>query len=105
LANWQGFTRLMLPWKVSCRSGQASVVSISSFYACKTIRLGFSFEGIFRQHFIIKNRNRDTAWFAMMDRDWPDIKANIKQWLYAADGSISLSALNKKLLQPTCREI
>jgi len=41
----------------------------------------------------------------MMDRDWPDIKANMKQWLYTEDGSISLSALNKKLLQPTCREI
>ena len=38
------------------------------------LRLGFSFEGIFRQHYIIKGRNRDTAWFAMLDRDWPAIK-------------------------------
>ena len=36
------------------------------------LKLGFSFEGIFRQHFIIKNRNRDAAWFAMMDKDWSD---------------------------------
>ena len=68
-------------------------------------RLGFSFEGIFRQHFIIKGRNRDTAWFAMTDKDWPGIKANMKQWLYAGEGRISLRALNKNLLQPTCREI
>jgi RimJ/RimL family protein N-acetyltransferase len=68
-------------------------------------RLGFSFEGIFRQHFIIKGRNRDTAWFAMTDRDWPDIKSNMKQWLYTGDGHTSLTVLNKWLLQPTCREI
>ena len=45
------------------------------------LRLGFSFEGIFRQHFIIKNRNRDTAWFAMIDKDWSGIKANMIKWL------------------------
>jgi len=69
------------------------------------LRLGFSFEGIFRQHYIVKNRNRDTAWFAMIDRDWPDIKANMDKWLYAGEGNISLSALNKRLLHPTCEEI
>jgi len=69
------------------------------------LRLGFSFEGIFRQHFIIKNRNRDTAWFAMLDKDWPDIKTNMEKWLYAAENDISLSALNKILLAPTCKEI
>ena len=34
-------------------------------------RLGFTFEGIFRQHMIVKGRNRDTAWFSMLDTDWP----------------------------------
>lgn len=68
-------------------------------------RLGFSFEGIFRQHWIIKNRNRDTAWFAMTDKDWPNIKTNMTQWLYSGNSNISLSALNEKLLQPTCEEI
>lgn len=38
------------------------------------LRLGFQFEGIFKQHMIIKNRNRDTAWFAMMDHEWPAAK-------------------------------
>ena len=68
-------------------------------------RLGFSFEGIFRQHWIVKNRNRDTAWFAMTEKDWPNIKTNMIRWLYSGDNSISLSALNEKLLQPTCKEI
>ena len=35
------------------------------------LRLGFSFEGIFRQHMIVKGRNRDTAWFSMLDSEWP----------------------------------
>ena len=34
-------------------------------------RFGFAFEGVFRQHMVIKGRNRDTAWFAILDDDWP----------------------------------
>lgn len=45
------------------------------------LRLGFQFEGIFRQHMIIKGRNRDTAWFAMLDADWPQCKAAFEKWL------------------------
>ena len=44
-------------------------------------RLGFMFEGIFRQHMIIKGRNRDTAWFSMLDSEWPARKANFERWL------------------------
>ncbi len=44
-------------------------------------RLGFTFEGIFRQHMIIKGRSRDTAWFAMLDSDWPLCKAAFEAWL------------------------
>jgi RimJ/RimL family protein N-acetyltransferase len=44
-------------------------------------RFGFTFEGIFRQHQIIKGQNRDTAWFAMLDGDWPRIKAGYERWL------------------------
>jgi RimJ/RimL family protein N-acetyltransferase len=39
------------------------------------LALGFRFEGIQDAHYIIKNRNRDTAWFRMLDREWPDVKA------------------------------
>lgn len=45
------------------------------------LRFGFSFEGIFRQHMVIKGRNRDTAWFAMIDKDWPRIRAGFEAWL------------------------
>jgi RimJ/RimL family protein N-acetyltransferase len=44
-------------------------------------RYGFVFEGIFRQHMVVKGRNRDTAWFAITDRDWPVIRAGFEAWL------------------------
>jgi RimJ/RimL family protein N-acetyltransferase len=44
-------------------------------------RFGFSFEGIFRQHMIVKGRNRDTAWFAVLDSEWPARKAAYQRWL------------------------
>ena len=65
------------------------------------LRLGFAFEGIFRNHMIVKGRNRDTAWFAMTDGDWPARKAAFERWLapanFDADGrqKTRLSELNK----------
>jgi RimJ/RimL family protein N-acetyltransferase len=44
-------------------------------------RFGFTFEGVFRQHMVIKARNRDTAWFAMIDSDWQRLKASYERWL------------------------
>ncbi len=64
------------------------------------LRLGFTFEGIFRQHMVVKGRNRDTAWFAMLDSEWPGRKAAFERWLapenFDAAGRqrLSLSALN-----------
>jgi len=46
-------------------------------------RLGFSWEGIFRQHMVVKSRNRDTAWFAMTDQDWPALQVAFQTWLSA----------------------
>ena len=46
-------------------------------------RLGFAFEGIFRQHMIVKGRNRDTAWYAMLDSEWPARKQEFERWLAA----------------------
>ena len=63
-------------------------------------RYGFSYEGIFRQHMIVKGRNRDTAWFSMLDGEWPARKAAFERWLAAdnfdAQGrqKVSLVALN-----------
>ena len=46
-------------------------------------RLGFSYEGLFRQHMVVKRRNRDTAWFAILDREWPACNAAFERWLAA----------------------
>jgi RimJ/RimL family protein N-acetyltransferase len=45
------------------------------------LRLGFSFEGVFRQHMIVKGRNRDTAWFSLLDSEWPARKREFERWL------------------------
>jgi RimJ/RimL family protein N-acetyltransferase len=44
-------------------------------------RLGFRFEGIFYNHMIFKGRNRDTAWYSILDDEWPEVRANIERWL------------------------
>jgi RimJ/RimL family protein N-acetyltransferase len=53
-------------------------------------RFGFTFEGIFRQHMIVKGRNRDTAWYSILDREWPAVSAGFEAWLapenFDADG-------------------
>jgi RimJ/RimL family protein N-acetyltransferase len=56
------------------------------------LRLGFAFEGIFRQHLIVKGCNRDTAWYAMLDGEWPARRRRLEAWL-ESDGSRSLGAL------------
>jgi RimJ/RimL family protein N-acetyltransferase len=45
------------------------------------LRLGFRFEGIFRQHMMVKGENRDTAWYSMLDREWPERKRAFEAWL------------------------
>ncbi len=68
-------------------------------------RLGFSFEGIFRQALVYKGRNRDTAWFAVMDWEWPQLQAAFETWLDPANfdnagrQKIALSALTAPLLK------
>ncbi|MDF1609208.1 GNAT family protein [Hoeflea sp. YIM 152468] len=44
-------------------------------------RLGFQFEGVFRQHIVAKGMNRDTAWFSMLDSEWPERKRAFEAWL------------------------
>jgi RimJ/RimL family protein N-acetyltransferase len=54
-------------------------------------RYGFTFEGMFREHMIVKGRNRDTAWYAIVDADWPALRAGFEAWLdpsnFSSDGS------------------
>lgn len=49
------------------------------------LRLGFQFEGIFRQAIVYKGRSRDTAWFAIIDKDWPAVKRTFETWLDAGN--------------------
>lgn len=49
------------------------------------LRLGFTFEGIFRQALVYKGRNRDTAWYSMLDREWPALRGAYETWLAPAN--------------------
>ena len=60
-------------------------------------RFGFEFEGLFRQHMIIKGRNRDTAWFAMIDKDWPTVRAGFEAWLN--EGNFDGAGLQREKLR------
>ena len=68
-------------------------------------RLGFSYEGIFRQATVYKGRNRDTAWYAMIDSECPGLDKAFTRWLapenFAAQGSqrIRLSDLTAPILK------
>jgi len=53
------------------------------------LRFGFTFEGIFRQHFVFKNHSRDTAWFSMINNEWPIIKEKFEKWLHPNNFSAS----------------
>jgi RimJ/RimL family protein N-acetyltransferase len=44
-------------------------------------RFGFSFEGVFRKHMVVKGRNRDTAWYAIVDDEWPALRDRFERWL------------------------
>ena len=64
------------------------------------LRYGFTFEGVFRQHMIVKGRNRDTAWFSMLDSEWPRRREAFERWLdpgnfdTAGRQKVSLMSLN-----------
>ena len=48
-------------------------------------RFGFTFEGVFRQHLVYKGRNRDTAWFSIIDGEWPGLRSAYEAWLDEAN--------------------
>jgi RimJ/RimL family protein N-acetyltransferase len=67
-------------------------------------RLGFSFEGVFRQAIVVKGRNRDTAWYACIDGEWPALREAYERWLDPANFDeqgrqrLSLSSLTAPIL-------
>ncbi len=70
-----------LEWKCNVRNEASQRAAL---------RFGFQYEGVFRQHMLLKGENRDTAWFGMIDGDWPLVGAALRAWLDAhnfdADG-------------------
>jgi RimJ/RimL family protein N-acetyltransferase len=59
-------------WKCDARNAASRAAAL---------RFGFTFEGIFRQHMVVKGQNRDTAWYSMTDGEWPERKARFERWL------------------------
>ena len=60
-------------------------------------RLGFTYEGTFRQHVVSKGRNRDTAWYAIIDGEWPAIKRALEDWLHP--GNFDERGLQRRRLE------
>jgi RimJ/RimL family protein N-acetyltransferase len=69
-------------------------------------RLGFAYEGIFRQAIVYRERNRDTAWYAIIDKEWPALASAYEAWLAPANFDAaghqrrSLGALTREALAP-----
>jgi RimJ/RimL family protein N-acetyltransferase len=74
LADWaftHGYRRV--EWKCD---------SLNAASRRAALRFGFEFEGVFRQAAVVRGRNRDTAWFALIDQDWPRLKRAYEAWLH-----------------------
>jgi RimJ/RimL family protein N-acetyltransferase len=67
--SFESYQARRVEWKSDARNDRSRAAAL---------RLGFQFEGIFRQHMIVKGQNRDTAWFAMTDGDWPTVEAALR---------------------------
>lgn len=70
---FEQFRYRRIEWKCDTRNRPSGMAAL---------RLGFSFDGIFRQHMIVRGRNRDTAWFSMLDDQWPTRRVALENWLY-----------------------
>lgn len=70
------------------------------------LRLGFSFEGLFRQAVVYKGRNRDTAWYSILDGDWPELRRAYQRWLDPGnfDGSGKQKSALSELTRPLVRK-
>ena len=66
---------------LGCRRLEWKCDSLNAPSRRAATRFGFTFEGIFRQHLVYKGRNRDTAWFSLLDSEWPRVKAGLETWL------------------------
>lgn len=67
---------------LACRRMEWKCDALNQRSRDAALRLGFTFEGVFRNHMIVKGRNRDTAWFSITDAEWPRVGAALADWLY-----------------------
>ena len=75
--------------------------SLNAPSRCAAGRYGFTYEGMFRQATIYKGRSRDTAWFSILDSEWPDRKSAFEQWL--APENLDEAGLNRRSLSDLVR--
>lgn len=72
------------------------------------LRLGFTFEGIFRQHMIVKGGNRDTSWYSILDSEWPQAQQAFEKWLapenFDSDGAQKQPLNINKVNEPKVNE-
>ncbi len=100
---------LMMKWSFEAgyRRYEWKCNSLNGPSRSAAMRLGFSYEGVFRQHLIVKGGNRDTAWYGATDSEWPALKAAFETWLdpsnFDTDGQQkqSLSDLTRPVLVNT----
>lgn len=82
-AAWTEAMFLMMKWAFDAGyrryEWKCNALNLASRRAAQ--RLGFSYEGIFRQMSVVKGRNRDTAWFSVIDAEWPALRAAFEAWL------------------------
>jgi RimJ/RimL family protein N-acetyltransferase len=82
---FEGLGYRRVEWKCDALNERSRVAAL---------RLGFAFEGVFRQHMVVKGRNRDTAWFSMIDEEWPARRRAFERWLSAdPEDRASLAAM------------
>jgi RimJ/RimL family protein N-acetyltransferase len=66
---------------LGARRGEWKCNDLNDASKAAAVRIGFTFEGVFRQHMIVKGENRDTAWFSLLDREWPQRRRALLAWL------------------------
>jgi len=97
---------LMMKWafEAGYRRYEWKCDALNAPSRCAALRLGLSYEGVFRQATSYKGRNRDTAWYAAIDAEWPALKSTFETWLDPANFDPqgkqrqSLSALTRPVL-------
>jgi hypothetical protein len=98
------FLMMRLAFALGYRRYEWKCNALNAASRSAALRLGLSFEGVFRQAAVVKGRNRDTAWYAAIDAEWPALEQAFTRWLSPAnlgpDGHqrLRLSELTRPLL-------